>query len=201
MSINRQGFQGLPRGVCSQIPIKGIKRTNCSECTCLIRASSIPSAWAPLPGVHYLLNIFSSFRASTVPTPLKFCLLPLGRVSTSLLQPRTMCHSCLCLLCSSDCFFCRLSYHFQRRQWHPTPVLLPGKSHRWRNLVGCSPWGLKESDMTERLHFHFSLLCTGEGNGNPLQCSCLENPRDGIAQSRTRQKWLSSSSYHFSHSH
>ena len=41
-------------------------------------------------------------------------------------------------------------------------------------------------DMTERLHFHFSLLCIGEGNGNPLQCSCLENPRDGVAQSRTR---------------
>ena len=42
----------------------------------------------------------------------------------------------------------------RRRQWHPTPVLLPGKSHGWRNLVGCSPWGCKESDMTERLHTH-----------------------------------------------
>ena len=68
-----------------------------------------------------------------------------------------------------------------RRQWHPTPVLLPGESHGWRSLVGCSPWGRYESDMTERLHFHFSLSCTGEGNGNPLQCSCLENPRDGGA--------------------
>ena len=68
-----------------------------------------------------------------------------------------------------------------RRKWHPTPVLLPGKSHGWRRLVGCSPWGHKESDMTERLHFHFSLSCTGKGNGNPLQCSCLENPRDGGA--------------------
>ena len=57
--------------------------------------------------------------------------------------------------------------------------------------------------MTERLHFHFSLSCIGEGNGNPLQCSCLENPRDGgawwaavygVAQSRTRLKRLSSSS-------
>ena len=57
--------------------------------------------------------------------------------------------------------------------------------------------------MTERLHFHFSLSCIGEGNGNPLQCSCLENPRDwgawwaaiyGVAQSRPRLKWLSSSS-------
>ena len=91
----------------------------------------------------------------------------------------------------------------QRRHWHPTPVLLPGKSHGWRSLVGCSPWGGEESDTTERLHLHFSLSCIGEGNGNPLQCSCLENPRDGgalwaavygVAQSRTRLKWLSSSS-------
>ena len=65
-------------------------------------------------------------------------------------------------------------------QWPPTPVLLPGKSHGQRSLVGCSTWGHKESDTTERLHFHFSLSCI-EGNGNPLQCSCLENPRDGGA--------------------
>ena len=89
------------------------------------------------------------------------------------------------------------------RQWQPTAVLVPGKSHGRRSLVGCSPWGPQESDMTERLHFHFSLSCIGEGNGNPLQCSCLENPRDrgawqaavsGVAQSRTRLKQLSSSS-------
>ena len=48
--------------------------------------------------------------------------------------------------------------------------------------------------VTKRLHFHFSLSCIGEGNGNPLQCSSLENPRDGVTQSRTRLKWLSSSS-------
>ena len=65
-----------------------------------------------------------------------------------------------------------------RTQWHPTPVLLPGKSHGRRNMVGCNPWGRYELDMTERLHFHFSLSRIGEGNGNPLQCSCLENPRD-----------------------
>ena len=69
----------------------------------------------------------------------------------------------------------------QRRQWHPTPVLLPGKSHGRRSLVGCSPWGRKEWDTTEWLHFHFSLSCIGEGNGNPLQCSCLKNPRDSRA--------------------
>ena len=65
-----------------------------------------------------------------------------------------------------------------RRQWHPTPVLLSGKSHRWGSLVGCHLWGCTDSDTTECLHFHFSLSCIGEGNGNPLQCSCLENPRD-----------------------
>ena len=90
-----------------------------------------------------------------------------------------------------------------RRQWHPTPVLLLGKSHGWRSLVGCSPWGRWGSDTTERLHFHFSLPCIGEGNGNPLQCSCLENPRDrgawwaavcGVTQSWTWLKRLSSSS-------
>ena len=96
-----------------------------------------------------------------------------------------------------------LRQNSRRRQWHPTPVLLPGKSHGRRSLVGCGPWGREESDPTERFHFHFSLSCIGEGNGNPLQCSCLENPRDegawwaavyGVAQSRTWLKWLSSSS-------
>ena len=55
------------------------------------------------------------------------------------------------------------------------------KSQGWRSLVGCSLWGREQLDTTERLHFHFSLSCIGEGNGNPLQCSCLENPRDGGA--------------------
>ena len=96
-----------------------------------------------------------------------------------------------------------LSSSVRRRRWHPTPVPLPGKSHGQRSPVGCSPWGRSESDWTERLHFHFSPSCIGEGNGNPLQCSCLENPRDrgawwaaiyGVAQSRTSLKQLSSSS-------
>ena len=91
----------------------------------------------------------------------------------------------------------------QRRQWQPTPALLPGKSHGWRSLVGCSPWGREESETTEWLHFPFSLSCIGEGNDNPLQCSCLENPRDGgawwaavygVTQSRKRLMRLSSSS-------
>ena len=80
------------------------------------------------------------------------------------------------------------------------------KSHGWRSLVGCSPWGLEESDTTERLHFHFSLSCIGEEYGNPLQYSCLENPRDGgawwaavyvVAQSQTQLKGLSSSNTKF----
>ena len=88
-----------------------------------------------------------------------------------------------------------------RGQWHPTPALLPGESHGRRSLVGCSPWGREESDTTERLPFHFSLSCIGGGDGNPLQCSCLENPRDGgawwaavcgVAQSQTLLKRLSS---------
>ena len=101
----------------------------------------------------------------------------------------------------------KLSIHHRyrwRRQWQPPPVLLPGKSHGWRSLVGCmQSMGSEELDGTERLHFHFSLSRIGEGNGNPLQCSCLENPRDwgawwavvyGVALSRTRLKRLSSSS-------
>ena len=60
----------------------------------------------------------------------------------------------------------------------PHSSTLPGKSHGWKSLVGCSPWGREESDMTERLDFHFSLSCTGEGNGKPVQYSCLENPMD-----------------------
>ena len=100
-------------------------------------------------------------------------------------------------------YFNRSYANIRRRQWHPTPVLLPGNSHGQRSLVGCSPWGRTEADTTEQLHFHFSLSSTGEENGNPLQCSCLENPRDGgacwaaifgVAQSRTRLKRLSSSS-------
>ena len=77
--------------------------------------------------------------------------------------------------------FYQLSVLGRRRQWHPTPVLLPGKSYGQRSLEGCSPLGCWGSDTTEWLHFHFSLSCIGEGNDNPLQCSCLENPKNGGA--------------------
>ena len=79
----------------------------------------------------------------------------------------------------------------------PHSSALAWKTQGRRSLVGYSPWGREESDTTERLHFHFSLSCLGEGNGSPLQCSCLENPRDGgawwaavcgVAQSKTRLK-------------
>ena len=97
---------------------------------------------------------------------------------------------------------CYGSLYNWRSQWHPTPVLLPGKSQGQRSLVGCSPRGHQELDTIERLHFDFSLSCIGGGNGNLLQCSCLENPMDrgawwaafyGVAQTRTRLKRLSSS--------
>ena len=95
-----------------------------------------------------------------------------------------------------------IDVHMSRRtQWHPTPVLLPGQPRGRRSLVGCSPWGCEESDVTERLHFNFSLLCIGEGNGNPLQCSCLENPRMGSHRVGHDLKWLSSSSSTYVHSH
>ena len=86
-----------------------------------------------------------------------------------------------------------------RRHWHPTPVLLPEKSYGRRSLEGCMGSLRVGHDWAASL----SLSCTGEGNGNPLQCSCLENPRDGgawwaavcgVAQSWTWLKWLSSSS-------
>ena len=81
--------------------------------------------------------------------------------------------------------------------------ILAEKSHGQRSLVGCSLWDREQPDTTERLHFDFSLSCIGEGKGNPLQRSCLENPRDGgawwaavygVSQSQTRLKRLSSSS-------
>ena len=90
---------------------------------------------------------------------------------------------CMCILRVGEDITLNIVYCTKcwRRQWHPSPVLLPGKSHGRRSLVGYSPWGRQELDTTERLHFCFSLSCFGEGNGNPLQCSCLENPRDGGA--------------------
>ena len=99
-----------------------------------------------------------------------------------------------------------ITFHFidsRRRKWQPTPVLLPGKSHGQRSLVDCSSMGSLRVGHDWVTSLYFSLSCIGEGNGNPLQCSCRENPRTGgawwaavygVAQSWTRLKWLSSSS-------
>ena len=93
--------------------------------------------------------------------------------------------------------------HEIRRHLFLGRKVMTNLDHGWRSLVGCSPWGRYKSEVTERLHFHFSLSRIGEGNGNPLHGSCLENPRDsrawwaavyGVAQSRTRLKRLSNSS-------
>ena len=105
----------------------------------------------------------------------------------------------------SPYYYCIVEYYpFQfyysivswTRQWQPTPVLLPGKSHGWRSLVGYSPWGHEESDMTERLHFLVSPSCTGEGNGNPLQCFAWRIPGTGepgglpsMGLHRVRRNW------------
>ena len=111
--------------------------------------------------------------------------------------------ACQCRRCRRQGFSLWVRKIPWRRKWQPTAVILPGKSHGQRSLAGYRAWGHKELDMTERLHFHFSLSCIEEGNVNPLQCSCLENPRDrgawwaaisGVAQSQTWLKQLSSSS-------
>ena len=104
---------------------------------------------------------------------------------------------------STGCIFhkWKLSSFKWRRQWHPTPVLLPGKSHGCRSLVGCSPWGcwVRHNWVTSLSLFTFMHW----RRKWQLQCSCLENPRDGgawwaavygVTQSRTQLKWLSNSS-------
>ena len=144
---------------------------------------------------YYLLKYRLCLIFTHFPSDVLFCSRTMSRVPW-----------CIYLVVTASIFSILLTVSqpfLQRRQWHPTPVFLPGKSHGWRSLVGYSPWGREELDTTERLPFHFSLSCIGEGNGNPLQCSCLENPRDGgawwadvygVTHSRTRLKWLSSSS-------
>jgi len=84
----------------------------------------------------------------------------------------------------------------RRRQWHPTPVLLPGNSHGWRSLVGCSPWGGKESDTTEQLHFHFHFHALEKEMATHSSVLAWRIPRTeeaavyGVTQSWTRLKRL-----------
>ena len=138
-----------------------------------------------------LLNVLSRF-ITFLPRSKRLLISWLQSPSAMILEPRKI---------KSDTVSPSISHVV--RQGQPTSVLLPGKSHGWRSLVGCSPWGRKESDTTEQLHFHVPLSCIGEGNGNPLQCSCLENLRDGgacwaavsgVIQSWTRLKRFISSS-------
>ena len=100
-------------------------------------------------------------------------------------------------------FFLIILFDLPEKAMVPHSSTLAWKIPWQRSLVGCCPWGHREPDMTEQLHFHLSLSCIGEGNGTPLQCSCLENPRDwgawwaalyGVSQSQTWLKRLSSSS-------
>ena len=97
-------------------------------------------------------------------------------------------------VCTWKCI--KVTERVQRRQWQPTPVLLPGKSHGWKSLQSMRSLRVGHNWAT-------SLSCIGEGNGNPLQCSCLENPRGGgawwdavyqVTQIWTWLKRLSSSS-------
>ena len=82
---------------------------------------------------------------------------------------------------------------FWRRQWHPTPVLLPGKYHGWRSLVGCSPWGRWGLDTTEQLHFHFDFHALEKEMATHSSVFAWRIPAVyGVAQSWTRLKWLSS---------
>ena len=82
---------------------------------------------------------------------------------------------------SSKASIFRCSAFFWRRQWHPTPVLLAEESHGWRSLVAAVHGVAKSQTRLRDFTFTFSLSCIGEGNGNPLHCFCLENPRDGGA--------------------
>ena len=108
-----------------------------------------------------------------------------------------------CSYCPYSPTFLLFSIHkIRRRRWHPTPVLWPGESHGRRSMVGCGPWG-RWVGHDWATSFSLFTFMIGEGNDNPLQCSCLENPRDGgawwaavygFAQSWTWLKRLSSSS-------
>ena len=118
--------------------------------------------------------------------------------SVSSLKLETRCMQFLCFQVLLQCLIYRME-----KAMAPHSSTLTWKIPWTEEPGGLQSMGSLESDTTERLHFHFSLACLGEGNGNPLQCSFLENPRDGgacwaavygVAESRTRLKRLSSSS-------
>ena len=163
-------LSSLSSGYAGFLSVPETHRTHCPQdfCTC----HSLCRLWQLLTPVLSWLTLFHHWVLhQETPVSGRSALTSTAGCSPTPISPLSQ---FCCLLISS--FTAWLL-----RQWHPTPVLLPGKSHGQRSLVGCSPWGREESDRTEGLHFHFSLSCIGEGNGNPLQCSCLENPRDGGA--------------------
>ena len=145
------------------------------------------------PSTQLLLSeIWASFL-----TPLSHLWRPVHLQILMILPPEYICHSS-----PSTCFFITLVQAMEK-EMAPHSSTLAWKIPWMEKPGSCSPWGCWGSDRTEQLHFHFSLSCTGEGNGNPLQYSCLENPRDGgawwaavsgVTQSRTRLKRFSSSS-------
>ena len=121
-------------------------------------------SFSPLPLASLLFSAICKASSDNHLAFLHFFFLSMILITASYTVSQTSIHS------SSSTLFTRSngSYSIWRRQWQLTPVLLPGKSHGWRSLVGYSPWGHEESDMTEWLYLHFSLSCIGEGNGNPL---------------------------------
>ena len=152
-------------------------------------------------------NTFSSFLPIHSPHAANFIFLKYSPDSASSIN-KNLCSFLLPAEQGPDSYFVfwdSLGWDSVEGTGNPLQYSCLEKSHGWRSLVGYSPWGRKESDTTEQLHFHFSLSCIREGNGNPLQCSCLENPRDGgawwaavygVTQSPTRLKWPSRSSSH-----
>ena len=176
----QQWSQDWKRSVFIPVPKKGTTKECSNYCTiALISHASIEKALAP--------------HSSTLAWRISWTEEPGGLKST---ESQRVGHNWVTSLLL-------FTFMHWRRKWQPTPVFLPGESQGQRSLVGCCLWGHTESDTTEGLHFHFSLSCIGERNDNPLQCSCLENPRDrgawwaaiyGVVPSQTWLKWLSSSS-------
>ena len=128
----------------------------------MLVVSFVTRMWAPK--VHSFLNRVLPEHGHVAPRS------PWIKATWSCPSASSRQHGCTREKCASSEIIIVISTTNRRRRWRPTPVLLPGKSHGQRSLVGCSPWGREESDMTEWLHFHFSLPCI-EGNDNPLQYS------------------------------
>ena len=109
-----------------------------------------------IPSFHRALQRWTKSPGSITETQINLfpCFKPVYQVSLVLKQLR------VCLQCRRPRFSPWVGNVPWRRKWQPTPVFLPGKCHGRRSLAGYSPWGRKESDMTEQLHFHFTLLYT-----------------------------------------